>query len=205
MERKEIPEKYKNFFKDHKLVYEKTDGTEIVKLKMETSILFELEFIIHGKSLIVLGDMGQAIFGFTEDVSLRDLSENYNCFSYFVEKLKLCEHKKGIFSSTSSLKDLRIKSKKFYSKNKKYLGVEEKKKCAKIYFALKDVIKKSNSDEEYRKLVNPDSGFEIGVTIYLREIADLECYVVHPNIEHYYWGLKFAYEALMSQENRRKK
>lgn len=205
MLKKEMPEKFKNFFKDHVLKYKNVGGVEFLTLSKENTVLNRVDYIIKENILVVTGDRGDAIFKFTESVSLKKFYEEYNDFYYyFMGKLGISTYPKNIFSEEKFKENIRIEAVKFYKNNKESLSRKELKECINIYNKTIDIIKNSSNITDSLDMFFEDIIFEDSSSKKARELSVILGRVngneIHPNFEIYFWGLKLAYEILKKKE-----
>lgn len=195
---KEIPKKYTEFFEEHKVYYEKRDKFEQVILKKDGSSMYHIKYIIKDNLLIISGDMGDAIFKFTEIVNLEKLAKEYNDFGYyFMQKLSISSYKKKSFSKKVLLENLAYNSRRACKELEH--SKEELKKCFDYYKRIKKTISESSSETSYELLMEDIMHEEFDklkpiVRNYLGTVSRLNYTDYHPNFEYYYWGLKYAYE-----------
>ncbi len=81
-----------NWFKNHKAVFTKLGKITILDWRQPDTIIFYTRYVFDGANMYVSGDLGTAVFRFTEE-AIPERIARYN-LSYFCEKLRaFCDSK----------------------------------------------------------------------------------------------------------------
>lgn len=75
----------KEVYKNHKITREKTDSTEIITFKNPQSSHYLIRFLFTSRFMIIVGDLGEAIFEFSESINFDRIIE-YKDFYYMMNK-----------------------------------------------------------------------------------------------------------------------
>lgn len=104
-----------NWFENHKAVLEGTGLLQRISWKDASTPAYAMEFILSNKSLIVTGDMGEAVFTFSSDITWEEL--NGFVTPYFFKKLTASSENRYEFNSEQAKIRLEEYFKEMYSLN----------------------------------------------------------------------------------------
>lgn len=74
-----------DWFKDHEAIVTEANGVTIVDWKKPDSNAFAIRYLIHDHHVYVSGDLGDAVFKMSADVSFRSLSDIH--LHYFLQQM----------------------------------------------------------------------------------------------------------------------
>jgi hypothetical protein len=139
----QIKEIKENWFKEHIATITELRGITILDWKQHDSVIFSIRYVFDGYNMYITGDLGEAIFRFTEK-AVPERIASYN-LSYFHEKLRAFCDSKYDFDRTKAKETLD------YILN----GREDIDNS--IYKELRRIIEDSDSVDSYRiNLANLD-------------------------------------------------
>lgn len=95
----------KEWFKDHKATYTEHGDLKVLDWKKPGTNFYYIRFVFDGCKMYVSGDLGEAVFWFTERADVH-IQSRYG-LSYFEEKLRAYHESRRDFNSDKAVKRLR--------------------------------------------------------------------------------------------------
>lgn len=100
--REDTERRIKEWFKDHKATYTQHGDMMVLDWRRPGTIFYYVRYVFDGLKLYVSGDMGEAVFWFTERAELNSIA-GYNVH-YFDEKLRAFSGERKDFDSDQAVK-----------------------------------------------------------------------------------------------------
>lgn len=175
------------WFKNHKATYDiVSDTLRILEWKNPNSSHMNIRYVMDGKNMYITGDLYSAVFVFTGQATLNNLSD-YN-LHYFKEKLRTSEQPENIFNPTLAKTELEEWFRDLYD-----LEDEDTRELLEILITRTD---ECSTIEEWIQIVrdNEDCLSELDVD-YWEWIYDIGLETSH-YIKAYLIGLKMAYDQI---------
>lgn len=94
----------KEVYKNHKITREKTDSTEIITFKNPQSSHYWIRFLFTNRFMIIVGDLGEAIFEFSELINFDRIIE-YKDYHYMMSKYNSSNRERYDFDEKKFLSD----------------------------------------------------------------------------------------------------
>lgn len=94
----------KEIYKNHRITREKTDSTEIITFKNPQSSSHWIRFLFTSRFMIIVGDLGEAIFEFSELINFDKVIE-YKNYHYMMGKYNSSSRDRYDFDEKKFLSD----------------------------------------------------------------------------------------------------
>jgi len=181
-----------NWFKDHKATLTKQGDLMVIDWRKSGTCIFGVRYVFDGRFLYVTGDIGEAVFKFSEKGYL--VSQDYD-LGYFMEKMTACSRPRYQFDSDVALKELddRINiAKEEHDYENEDDDYEPYPKDA--VKELREIIAECSTVESFQHEINQLDLYQFGNEFYewLPELGS----TISGEVRAYLIGLKMASEQL---------
>jgi hypothetical protein len=183
----EIREKW---FPNHKATYTQHGDLKVLTWKKEGTISYYVRYVFDGPRMYISGDLGEAIFCFTETADVHVQSQ-YS-LDYFESKLQAYHEERRDFDADKAVRRLRT-----WLNELKKNGVEYDHYEMKEFF---DEVRECSSKDQLAYVINKYdfiSDLEPDYWEWMYNIGD----IIPLRIQAYLIGLKMASEQLKSKSN----
>ncbi len=173
------------WFPDHIATYEQQGDLKVLKWKKEGTIAYSIRYVFDGHRMYVTGDLGEALFCFTETADVH-IQSDYG-LDYFESKLRAYDGERRDFNSDNAVRALREWLKRIKDRDIEYDHDEMRE-----FF---DRARNCSSTDDWAHVVNSTdfiSNLDCDYWEWMYSIGD----EMPMRIQSYLIGLKMAFERM---------
>lgn len=155
MDKLEREETIREWFRNHKATYSQHGDLKVLTWKREGTITYSIRYVFDGGRMYVTGDLGEALFCFTELADVH-IQSDYG-LDYFESKLRAYHESRRHFNSDNAVKSLREWINRLKEREIEYDQYEMRE--------LFEEARACSSTDEWAQIINSHHNF----------VSDLDC------------------------------